>query len=141
MSGTQAATHFLNVDLDIYSKSNLLPLVDGLGRKIAVMYVGKIRGQHRAHLEVARYTRSADVTIRALCKLIEALPKNLRALSDAATVRSFSIGIQAGTHPDSIDFVVGPSAVKAVSDVAAQIVITVYTPEQFRTAIPSSKIG
>ncbi len=141
MSATQAATHFLNVDLDIYSRSDLQPLVDGLGHKVAVLYVGKIKGRYCARLEVARYTRSADATIRAFCKLIEALPENLRALWDAATVRSFSIGIQAGTHPDSIDFVVGPKAVKAVSDVAAQIVITIYAPEQFRTAITSSKIG
>jgi hypothetical protein len=129
----QVATHFLNVDLDIYSKSDLQPLADGFGRKVTVMYVGKLKGTYCAHLEVARYTRSADATIRAFCKLIEALPKDLRTLWDAATVRSFSIGIQAGTHPDSSDFVVGPKAVKAVSDVAAQIVITIYAPEQFRT--------
>ena len=56
----------------------------------------------------------------------------MRARWNRATVRSFSIGIQAGTHPHSIDFVVGPKTVKAVYDVAAQIVLTIYAPEQFR---------
>jgi hypothetical protein len=127
-----SATQFLNVDLDIYSRSDLRPLIDGFGRKVTVMYAGKLKGKYCAHLEVAKYTRNADATIRAFCKLIEALPDDLRARWNAATVRSFSIGIQAGTHPNSSDFVVGPKTVKAVSDVAAQIVLTVYAPEQFR---------
>jgi hypothetical protein len=41
-----SATHFLNVDLDIYSRSDLQPLVDGFGRKVSVMYVGKLKGKY-----------------------------------------------------------------------------------------------
>jgi len=125
-----SATQFLNVDLDIYSRSDLRPLIDGFGRRVTVMNSGKLKGKYCAHLEVAKYTRNADATIQAFCKLIEALPDDLRARWNAATVLSFSIGIQAGKHPHASDFVVGPKTVKLVADVAAQIALTIYAPEE-----------
>jgi len=57
-------------------------------------------------------------------------PKAERTLWNNAAVRSFSIGIQAGTHPNPCDFAIQPKTVKAVSDFAAQIVLTIYPPEQ-----------
>jgi hypothetical protein len=39
--GNPASTHFLNVDLDIYSKADLQPLVSALAKKIMVLYVGR----------------------------------------------------------------------------------------------------
>jgi hypothetical protein len=56
-------------------------------------------------------------------------------------IRSRHGGIQAGTHPYSSDFVIGPKTVKAVSDVAAQIVLTVYAPEQIRKQTRSPAAG
>jgi hypothetical protein len=122
-------THFLNVDLDIYSKRDLQPLVEHLGRKVIALYVGRDRGKYSAHLEVAKNTKTADSTIRAFCGLIEALPEPERSLWSTATVRSFSIGIQAGTQPNSCDFTIRPRTVRAISDVDAQMVITIYAPE------------
>jgi hypothetical protein len=68
-------TEFLNVDLDIYSKHDLQPLIERLGRKVHVLYVGRERGKYSAHLEVAKNTKTADSTLRAFCRLIEDLPK------------------------------------------------------------------
>ena len=122
-------THFLNVDLDIYSKRDLQPLVDRLGRKVIALYVGRDRGKYSAHLEVAKNTKTADSTIRAFCGLIEDLPKPERSLWNTATVRSFSIGIQAGTQPNSCDFTIRPGTIRAISDTGSQIVLTIYAPE------------
>jgi hypothetical protein len=124
-----ATTHFLNVDLDIYSKHDLQPLVKRLGEKVFALYVGRDRGEYSAHLEVAKNTRTADSTIRAFCGFIVDLPKRERSLWNTATVRSFSIGIQAGTQPYSCDFTIRPGTVRAISDVGSQIVITIYAPE------------
>jgi hypothetical protein len=93
------ATHFLNVDLDIYSSRDLQALVTALGQKVMVLYVGRIRRTHRAHLELAKSTKTADATIRGFCALIEALPKVERHLWNAARVRDFNIGVQAGMQP------------------------------------------
>src|SRR5579863_2910187 len=124
MSVTQAdniadylsATHFLNVDLDIYSKHDLQPLVKALGRRVFVLYVGRERRKYSAHLEVAKNVRTADSAIWAFCGLIEGLPKPERALWNTANVRSFSIGIQAGMQPNPCDFIIRPKTVRAVSD-------------------------
>ena len=124
-----SATHFLNVDLDIYSSRDLQPLVKGFGAKVFVLYVGRERGKYGAHLEIAGLTKTADPTIRAFCRLIKALPEAERRLWNSATVRSFSIGIRAGTHPTPCDFTIQPGTIKAASEVAAQIVLTIYPPE------------
>ena len=93
------------------------------------LYVGRERGKYVAHLEVAKNTKTADSAIWEFCALIEALPEAERAEWNAAAVRSFSIGIQAGTQPNTCDFTIQPRTVRAVSLVGAQIVLTIYAPE------------
>ena len=126
IAGYLSATHFLNVDLDIYSKHDLQPLVKALGRRVVVLYVGRERRKWSAHLEVAKNVRTADAAIWAFCGLIEGLPKPERARWNAANVRSFSIGIHAGMQPNSCDFIIRPKTLEAASRLGAQIVLTIY---------------
>lgn len=119
-------THFLNVDLDIYSRVDLQPLVNALGKKVSALYVGRDGSSYCAHLEIAKITKTVDSTIRALCGLIQALPTAERHLWNAARVRSFSVGIQAGRQPNPCDFAIGAKTVKTVSELSAQIVLTLY---------------
>jgi hypothetical protein len=122
-------THFLNVDLDIYSSRDLHPLVKAFGSEVIVLYVGRERGKYVAHLEISRHTTTADSTIRAFCRLIEGLPEAQRRLWNNATVRSLSIGIRAGKQPNPRDFTIRPGTIQALSEVAAQIVLTIYPPD------------
>ncbi len=126
------ATHFLNVDLDIYSRRDLQPLVKTFGKKVNVLYVGRDRGKYSARLEVAGLTKTANSTIRAFCRLIERLPDRARRLWNNATTRSFSIGVQAGTHPNPCDFTIQQRTIRAVSEVDAEMVLTIYASEQPR---------
>lgn len=126
---SSTVTHFINVDLDIYSAHDLQPLVKHLGKKVFVLRVGLVNRQFCAHLEIAKHTKTADSTIRAFCKLLKDLPDRERSLWDTATIRSFSIGIQAGARPNPRDFTIRPSTVKAISDLDAQIVLTIYPSE------------
>jgi hypothetical protein len=123
---------FLNVDLDVYSRSDLQPLVNGFGKKVIVLYVGRERRRFSAHLELARYFRkpSADSTIRAFCTLIRALPRPERELWNGARTREFSVGVQAGQQPFACDFRIEGQTVKAVAELGAVIVLTVYGPER-----------
>ena len=134
-----ATTHFLNVDLDIYSKADLHPLVTALGKKVVVLHVGRIRQTHSAHLELAKITKTADATIRGFCSLIEALPQLERGLWNAAKVRDFNIGVQAGTQPHSTEFDLPPEALKAAHELGARIVFTVYAHEQPKKLIPKGR--
>jgi hypothetical protein len=121
-------THFLNVDLDIFSSSDLQPLLDALERKVCVLHAGRERRRHVAHLELGRRTKNADATIRGFCALIAALPPAARKVWDGARSRDFSIGVQAGRSPNSCDFIVEAKTVKAVADFGGRIVLTVYKP-------------
>jgi hypothetical protein len=121
-------THFLNVDLEIYSSSDLQPLVDALGKKALVLYVGKFERTYQAALEVTKLTRDADSTIREFCRLIEALPRPAKKLWKDAKKRDFNIGFEARHKPHASGFVLSAEAVKQAAAVEAQIVITVYAP-------------
>jgi len=121
-------THFINVDLDIFSRVSLQPLVSALGEKVFVLHLGRYKRTYSAHLEVTRVTKDADSTIRAFCRLIEALPKAERGLWDIAKVRDFNIGVQAEAQPFSHEFAIAAQTVKAVSALGARIVFTVYAP-------------
>jgi hypothetical protein len=122
-------TRFLNVDLDIHSRLDLRPLVTALGEKISEMYVGRVRRTYEAHLELAwRRNQTPTSIILGFCKLIEALPPSKRKVWDSAKTRSFDIGIEAPVRNTYFWSAVSPEAVRAASEVGAQIAITVYGP-------------
>jgi hypothetical protein len=138
--GNRDATHFLNVDLDLHSKTDLEPLVSALGRKVLKLHVGRIGLTYCVHLEVERRTKDADSTIRAFCALIKSLPSSERELWNAATKRDFNIGVQAGTHPFSHEIVLASETVKSASELCARIVFTVYAPEKQLSSSPVNQV-
>jgi hypothetical protein len=93
----------------------------------------------RAHLELAKSTKTADATIRGFCALIEALPKVERHLWNAARVRDFNIGVQAGMQPLFSEFILAAETLKAAYELGARIVFTVYAPEETTEAGPESQ--
>jgi hypothetical protein len=122
---------FLNVDLDVYSRYDLQPLVNGFGKKVIALYIGRDGRGYSAHLELAGLQKpSADSTIRAFCTLIRALPKTERELWNSARSREFSVGVEAGQQPFACDFRIEAQTVKAVAELGAVIVLTVYGPER-----------
>src|SRR5580692_8596687 len=130
--GNPKTAHFINVDLDIYSKSNLQPLLAVLGKKVCVLYAGRDKRTWSAHLELTRIAMSADAAIRGFCALVQALPRAERDLWNTAKVRDFNIGVQAAMRPFSYETALAAETVKAASELNARIVFTVYAPEEHR---------
>ncbi|HVG91208.1 MAG TPA: hypothetical protein VNB54_06925 [Alphaproteobacteria bacterium] len=119
-------TQFLNVDLDIYSRSHLEPLVEALKGRPFIHYVGRERGCYAAHISLSSHGQTADALIRNLGRLIKKLPKSARALWDSATSREFNVGIQSGYAPQSYEVRVNESTVVLLSELNASIVVTTY---------------
>jgi hypothetical protein len=115
-------THFLNVDLDIYSKRDLRPLVDRLGHKVRVLFAGREKRNFSSRLEIASNPKTADATIRAFCRLIDDVPKEGRRIWAAAIVRSFSVGVQAEIGSPVRDFQIKQGTVTAASNVVRNMV-------------------
>jgi hypothetical protein len=124
----RGSTHFLNVDLDIYSASNLEPLVSAMGKDVEVLFLGRIKRTYQAHLELAYsgLSDTPDPTIRDFCDLVRRLPRAARRLWNTAKKRDFNIGVQSATQPYSYEIAVEAETVKAVSELGARIVLTIY---------------
>jgi hypothetical protein len=121
-------THFLNVDLDLFSKSNLQPLVTAMGNKVLVLFIGRYKRTYRAHLELTGLSKNADSTVRSFCTLIRRLPSAALKLWDGANRRDFNIGVQAGLKPDSYEIPLATDTLIAASKINARIVLTIYGP-------------
>jgi hypothetical protein len=119
-------TEYRNVDLEIWSRSDLRPLVDAFGDRVTAIHVGRIKGRHFAGLELTAMTKTADKTIRRLAALVRSLPRAARRLWNKAERREFNIGIQAGQNQYAFRCPVDPEALRAVSDIGGRVVITVY---------------
>jgi hypothetical protein len=122
-------THYLNVDLDILSRSSLEPLVAAFGQRVLSHYVGREGKRYGAHLSLAIYPEHADKAIRVFVALVKRLPARARRLWDKAQTRDFNIGVDAGFKPQSYELPLAIDIVRAVADVRGRIVFTVYAPE------------
>jgi len=124
----EEATNFLNVDLDILSRSPLEPLVAAFGDKIQTHYVGREGSRYSAHLERG-FPRNADTGIKALAALVRRLPMPARRLWEKAQIKDFNIGIQAGIKPHYCEFPLHTDTLSELVKLGARVVITVYAAQ------------
>jgi hypothetical protein len=129
----QEETHFLNVDVAVWSRSKLEPLVAAFGRRIGVHYVGPEGKGNGAHFSLAKsFEKDANTVARQLATLVTKLPRPARRLWDGARQRDFNIGIQAGIKPHSPEYALEPETVRLVARVGGRIVVTIYAAERPR---------
>jgi len=89
--------HFINVDLEVWSRSDLSALGKAVAPLALVLYVGKSRRKHLVALE-AKETRlsSPEATVWALLRVVRSLPPVARKAWRSAESRVFNVGYQAG---------------------------------------------
>jgi hypothetical protein len=119
---------FLNVDLEIFSRMNLEPLVAAFGRNLSVLYLGEEFGKKKAYFELRQQPRTPNRAILKYSMLVRKLPPRGRKLWDSATSRSFDIGIAAPARYRHFWGAISPEAIRAAADIGAQVAITVYGP-------------
>jgi|SRR5207249_3954886 len=124
----EEAINFLNVDLDIFSKSRLEPLVAAFGDKIGVHYVGPEGSRYAAHLELG-FPKNPDAGIKALVALVRQLSTQAQKLWRNAQVKDFNIGIQGGIKPRYCEFPLHLETLNEVVKLHARVVITVYATQ------------
>ena len=131
-SGEEQQTQFLNVDLDVFSKTPLDRIAAAFGEKVFVLHVGRWARRYSAHFELAGYSRNpqADRLISRFVDLVKQLPRSERRLWDRADAREFNIGIEASERSTSFELRLRPETLSAVASVDGRIVVTVYAPER-----------
>ena len=133
----EQGTHFIVVDLDVFSRRRLTALAKALegaavrNATVSVLYEGpQDRRRYSARFEINRWPEAGvDWQIQTLIALIKKLPKQARVLWEGAQSKEFNIGIEAGLEPRSREFKLSPRTVARVAEVDATIAITVYAPE------------
>jgi hypothetical protein len=135
----ETKTHYMAVDLDVWSRSPLDPLAAALQRRLFVHYVGRERRRHAAHFSLKNRPLPDDPNhnILRLVSIVKALPPAAKRLWTGALAREFNIGIQAADEPRSFELHVHPRVVAAAARMGAGVVVTVYAPDD--EAEPRSK--
>jgi hypothetical protein len=119
---------FLNVDLEIFSRSALEPLVAAFGKRVITLYLGPEFGFNKAVLEVSGKPKSPDTAILDFCKLIRSLPEREFTLWEAARARTFDIGIEAPKKGRLYWSPISAKAIREAADLNARIAMSIYSP-------------
>jgi hypothetical protein len=117
---------YLNVDLEIESKSDLSKIVEEFGEDVSILYCGEMRGYQHASFEIPANPAGADETINDFCFLVEQLTKEARKIWEGCCSRVFDVGYESGTSPQNFRSEIRASTVQRVAAIGASIVITIY---------------
>jgi len=125
---TKITAHFINVDLDLKSTSDLSPLREAWSRQTIAIHVGKDGRRHWLRLMLLKQGRDPSEAILEFCRLAGQLRGAARVAWQNAVPREFDIGIQAGFERGAAEWVLPPQVIDAVRNTRARIRMTVYSP-------------
>lgn len=152
--------HFINVDLEVWSREDLAPFAEAVESRSVVLHVGRFRRKFLARIEAksARALTSPERTIWALLEVVEALPPAARRLWKHAESRVFNVGYEggefvsllyerplgsgrwyskrSGTTTDACETSLSPELLQAVAKVGGTVATTIYPP---RREVPSRR--
>jgi hypothetical protein len=129
MPKDEAATRFLNVDLEMLAKQDLTHLVQAFAPSAFALHCMATERGYFASLELTTEPTEAEGAIRTFVDIIQNLPAAARALWNQASKRDFSIGVDAGSAPSRFELALTPAVLKLAADVEARIVFVVYVNE------------
>lgn len=131
-------SRFINVDVEVKSRTDTAPLMRALGKSVMCLYVDRIGRRHWLRLMLWPQPKTPTDAILRFSKLAETLPPTARRIWARAT-KEFDIGFQGGLHPSSAEWVVSDKAVKAAARCGAHIRFTLYSPQLLVDAQTSRK--
>lgn len=151
--------HFINVDLEVWSRVDLATFAAAVEPRGFVLHVGKVRRKFLASIEANCVRRlSPEQTIWALLEVVESLPARARRLWRQAESRVFNIGYEGGEFVSLMyerpvgsgrwyprgpgktavpcETSLSPELLRAVAKVRGTIATTIYPP---RREVPSRR--
>jgi hypothetical protein len=125
------AADYINVDLEIRSRTNLRPLADALSRRLFWLYVGRADGEFLATFENgsgAARTGTPDLAIQRLVRVVDSLSPEIKRHWTSARDRVFDIGVAKAWGAKAFHLSVRATTVAAVARLKARIALTFYPP-------------
>jgi hypothetical protein len=135
----KAVTTFLNVDVELRSQFTLEDLRKHLRNVAGVLYEEEFFVSFEANGVASRTPPELDRTIRALVRIVEAMPSRERRIWDQCQSRCFDIGIEAGHEPRAAAFDVSTESLRLLQNIGAEIRITVYAAPILASAPAESR--
>ncbi len=127
---TGGEPQFLNVELHVESRQELTALAAALTPAAGTWQSWRHRGTRCLHGPLGLADETPSELIVAAGSRLKRLRGEARAAWNAAKLREFDVGIQAGRpSPARGEWTLSVDALQAASRVGAQIRITVYGPE------------
>lgn len=124
---------FLNVDLEVISKTDPTALTKALGNQVDVLWSGPpsgIRWGKKAGYFVGFEVRSArpgfEGMLNRFCELIETLPPAAAQIWKRARRRTFDIGLESGEQGPTLALRIEPKTLARIVASGATIAITLY---------------
>ena len=118
---------FLNIDLDVCSRSNPRAFVEALPKNVFALYDGKHRGGYFVRLELNISDRaSAETKLRSFCRILENLPAAAAEAWQKARSREFNVGLGSGDDGPPLALDISPETLSRVVQLNARIAITLY---------------
>ena len=121
---------YLNVDLEIRSRSDLMPLVKALSASALLLHAGRIRSTFLASFETPGLNLPPDRAIKWLADAVSALPPSARKFWKGARDRVFDIGVAASSGQHFFALALRPETLKTIAKLNARLAFTVYPPER-----------
>lgn len=118
-------TGFINVDLEVrLGKKPRASLIRFLSARLLPMHSEKGLATFEHHESPI----SAEQGIMQLVEVLQSLPREPRMQWGLCERRVMNIGVQAGLAEHQALFRVGARALRAVADLGAEVVLTIYAP-------------
>lgn len=122
---------YLNVDLEVRSRADLLALKEQLGSAIDLMFYGETDpGNFLLSVEAqgsGLLGSNPDGTANALCELVERLEGSARELWDSADDRVFDVGFEGVSDSRIAEPLLSPATLMRIGRLNARVAISVYT--------------
>jgi hypothetical protein len=121
-------TSFINIDLELYSDTDLTEFVDYLSDRLCLLHHGHQGGQHFASFEVRPATSEDEpnVIISAFHAVLSSMPNNFSNAWNACSRKIFDFGYRSGWKPNIYVSPLSAKSVQQLADLKLECVITIY---------------
>jgi hypothetical protein len=123
------AALYLNVDLEIRSRSDLRPLSETLDGRLFVLYVGKAGRDFLLALELPGLSLPPDRAVARLARTISSLPPAMRRHWQKAHDRVFDVGFERTSRDGVFSFGLDRKTVATAAKLGARIAFSLYPHE------------
>ena len=130
---------FMNVDLEIVSRSKLAAIATAVSDTAYALYCGPLRkGIFRLSLECNRCPKDADTAIVGLCDAVDRLGRAERRIWERALRRTFDVGYGVAHGDATVHVALQSETLRRVVALGATVAFTCYRDDKIEPHGPAN---